>query len=819
MNRLYKKLITAFSFVLLIVSMAHACGPSLYLNEGRFSLFRNGLDGYEGLEPFYFSESFLNSYIPDPAGFDYRRNCEEWRKYCDSNISIEDIFQMQYKADADTFLKALASNDWRRFGSNTFLKWLQQPKHKEAYDYFILSKRVEFTQFGDKDPWHEGDNVQFMSMDDCHKKLVELSAATKDKFLRERYAFQALKMEYYVYGTETIPSFEPHALPLYKKYLINSKSVVAGWAALFYGLMQKDNNLRTFYLLKAFDLSEEKKVFCYNHLSKDDMNKLLASVKDKKTMELIYAVQGMKTYGKAFAAIQKLYKLNPQSKYLPLLISREINKLEDWIWSPELLHFSTLGLDDDKKVKRERWNRNDNYHDPDVFYFARLNLVNDINYLKKFRGFVSNMKMAKYKSFTQLATAHLYNITKNYDSALLCLNRMPKQNDTSIETQKIIEWSIATAYTHNVLDAEFKNQLLHHLKKLNALNPAFSTRDTTYSFSGYEYEGSDTNEAVAEKNDDFGELLLMLSNRFLEKGDIVTAGLLYNKANITANIYDGCRDDSLLVSYKFIAYFDRNASVATMDSLLRFIGKQNKTAFEQFICPKKWAKEDFYKDLKGTILVRQQKFKEALDVFEDIDSDFWNVNYEYANYLPKKSITSLGTMAPWADMKPIQYDYCNKAFILNDITQIQDSLKMNKLSNSQKALLHYRLGNCLYNITYFGKAWMMESYGKTDREETNDKGYFAYYSFYPNNIKYGKNYYGCEAAMKEYKLALNITSDKEMKIWALLNLNLCENISFYYKSKKKPSAYLATLNKYYSKSETFQNASAICPGMDEHNYY
>lgn len=362
MSRQFKKYTAGFSLALLFLSyLMHACGPSLYLNEGRFSLFSNGLDGFDGLEPFYYSESFVNSYTPDPAGKDYRRNCEEWRKYCGNKATVEDIYQIQYKTDANTFLNDIASNNWGPYEHNTFMQWLRLSNHKEAFGYFILSKKIESTQFGEPDPWREGGNLQFSKICEYADSAKALCLKTKDKFLRERYAFQALKMEYYCHRTGEVLDGEISALDLYNKYLSRSKSVVAGWAALFYGLRHDDGNIRTLYLLKAFELSEEKKVFCYLYISPADMDNLLMVNKDKKVKELICVLKAMRTYGRAFQQIKTLYKINPNSKYMPMLISREINKMEDWIWSTDMLNFSTLGTDDDGKVGHAPSNREQGY--------------------------------------------------------------------------------------------------------------------------------------------------------------------------------------------------------------------------------------------------------------------------------------------------------------------------------------------------------------------------------------------------------------------------------------------------------------------------
>ncbi len=204
-----------------------------------------------------------------------------------------------------------------------------------------------------------------------------------------------------------------------------------------------------------------------------------------------------------------------------------------------------------------------------------------------------------------------------------------------------------------------------------------------------------------------------------------------------------------------------------------------------------------------------------------MDPRFWQDNYEYKNYLPRTSVTNLGTLTPWDDKdKAASYSINSKKLILEEVVGLIDSLG-SPLKPDVKAELQYKLGNTLYSFSYYGKAWMMMSYGHTSRETWSEEGNFAYYSFYPNTLRYGNNYYGCSDAMAAYNKALALTRNKELKAKCLLNLALCDKSAkaFYYARAHKyedmiyTSPFLLRLKEKFSHTMAYETATGYCPDI------
>ncbi|WP_118972660.1 hypothetical protein [Taibaiella koreensis] len=793
------------SLALLLICLAFAslaCGPSLYLDEGRFALFRPDIGSGPSLEPFYYSERFLNSYSPDPAGKDYQRNCAEWLAYTGGKVKMGDIYTLQYLVDPDAFFYACTVKDGGSLKDNTFFQWLR--RHKAAMEYMTLAKRFEFAQFKPADPWNTSNE------DPDGALLIEVADAAaarcrsaRDPFLRERYAFQAIKAAYYIPEADSVKWY-------FIQYLAHSKSLLKGWALLYYGMSQ-EGTARTRSLLQSFDLSEEKKVFCYNHISRSDLDSLQAVATDKETLQLIRIMRALKTPGRALDLLREIRAADPESPYLFLLIGREINKVEDWLWSPEVLQFPSA-------IQENVFHRlfpDSLWWDGSYERYAIKNQQKDKQYLADLKDFLTERMQPREADRQKLllALAHLDNIQGHYATALMRHQDMPPFADTAMEIQRLIDKSIALAYVGDVLQPALRQQLAANILRLKALNPAM---DTVRKNEDY-YDWYASEDATMERNDDLGELLLLLSRRFHQKGDQVTAGLLYNKANLTLNIYDG----SPYISpegayYRYIAWWDREAAPEDIDSVLAYKHRLPRNDWERLIYPGSWAGDDFYKDLKGTLLMRRKQYKEALTVFSSMDPRFWEGFYEYKHYLPLSSIAWLGTVAPWDTVAAPRYAMNSKRLIAADLVMLQDSIARER-NPERLAAYYYRLGNAQYSMTYYGKAWMMMSYGWSSREGKGAVGSFAYFAFYPNNQRYGADYYECEEAIAQYKRVLALSRNREKRAAALLMLSLCDEQAHAYNNSGTDnqehftSGYRSQALRSYGRTQAVNDAQMYCP--------
>lgn len=802
----------------ILPKLVWACGPSLYPDEARFALFRNGINGQEGFEPFFYSEYFLNSNAPDPTGKDYKRNCQEWQQVTGTSVSFEDIYSIQYTCAPDSFLSAYEQKSWSTFKQNSFTSWLLKKKNKAYLDYFILAKQMEAAQFYRGDPWTASLlDTNTIALDKLAQIALDRCGSTKNSFLKTRYAFQAIKTVYYVNKPDKLATY----LKAFETYIEPGQSVVKGWGYYFYGLLQQDQLKRNVCLLRAFDLSEEKKVAAFNKIDPDSLAAIIQKEKDPYLKEIALAMQGIYTTDRAGAIIVALYQVNPDSKYLPLLLSREINKIEDWIWSYTFLGFSSLGINYEGKPTFSYWNKGYTEDEEQQKVLIAANREKDLEYVEELCALMAKMGSTQFpdKDFLRLAQAHLYNIRGNYTAATRVLAGLTLPDTSIYYKQWLIESIILCTNTEDISDPDVQARLLQWLKRFDN---APSTND------------NNNNDPIAESEDDLSELYLVISKKFQDKGAINLAGLLYNKSHHIRNIYDGWEtswDDayrpqqkkphsvSPKMNYKQIAFWDRYAGPQELEALMAFKAKQNKTAFEQYISPEQWPDDQVYKDLMGTKYMRMERYHDALKVFQSMDQEFWNDNYHYADYLPFTGIADLRTYAPWETSRSKYYKRTCKTDIVADIVAIIDRINQPGLSPEQKAAYYIQLGNCKLNMTKNGLFWMMLSYGNFGQENRENTGNFFTYTFYPNTVAYGDNYYGAKSALEAYDRALKLSRNTEQQAAAYLYKELALVLSdqrpdYNYDEKRPATQNVKMLRKYFANTKAYEAAASYCADID-----
>lgn len=787
MKKLFKRLLLLANTSLLLVfpyMNTRSCGPELPPGDLRFALFQPDLSGRNNLAPLYYCMPESGYFASDPQKKDYLRNCREWQKITGKAITLDDIYTIQYNISPDDFLYAYRHTDWKQLKDNSFVRWLRMPAHKRELDYMAFAKQVEFNQFGNSDPWGV-DTLSVNSMALINTAVRNCRSITS-AFLKQRYAFQIVKLSFYNRDKDT--NANSRLISYFDTYLKNRSTIVSDWGLYYYASAHDDTNLYLKYMLESFDRCEEKKGPVFGSLTRKDLDAHSATRSDKHTTALVNVLKALKQPGRSLTTLQQLYNIEPDCAYLPLLICREVNKLEDWISTPEILGFNS-------PVRQSLFSASNDYiiddHTPDTTYayYATRNLESDRQYLRSFRDFLARMlnKPSANKDMIRLAIAHLYNMDGRYTDAAYHLGKLNPLKDTLYQRQAVVEKLITAFYSRDITDASTKQYIYSQFRILEQL--------------GYELKGTQAGTPAdwgSENKDMRAALLLMLSQRYKQADDIVTAGLLFQKADIPVNEYTGgyYQYEKPPVSYPRIAYFDKYASPEDIEKLIHFKHRSPKTPFEKMIAPATWLPDDLYRDVKGTLLIRQQRFKEAALEMEKIADDFWEKNWEYRNYLSSAYIGSPGTLVPGED-QPKRYQQTSKKAILRDIIALQDSLSQANTPSS-KAYFYYLLGNAYFNISYYGRTWMMSAYGQSANEKSVsvlDNNKWAHFSFYPNENIYKSDYYQCTHAFDMYEKALRLSgNDKELQAKILLMLSCCDKSRYTFFTER--SKYKNGINNY-----------------------
>lgn len=738
------------------LASSYSCGWYEDAEAYRMAFLRSDVLTNGILAPFLYNANYGFPASIDGSA-DRRRNFDEWRAQLGKNITDADMEVILYQTAPDVFLNT------KSFEGNTFMTAISN--NKAFKDYLIFAKKAEAMSFFESDPWGEStDNSEYNPYDTeepakrseeeltAMKALIKLGElrlkTTSNDFLRERYAFQIVKLSRYA---EDFVKCET----TYNRYLMNSKSILGAWA-LIYKVNAVYNQGREgeamFYLAQVFRRSDEKKLRAYQvfEMKPDLYKKALVFAKLPQDRADLNALFSLLYTGRSLDKLSSIYKDEAQNPNLEVLIMREISKLEDWLYTSVVSYGSSVS-----PVA--------GYDEEGYPTFNELNRDSDMQYLRQFRDWLITVakegKMGK-PDFLNLCIAHLYGMDEDAKIAKngqTYLNKISAKASAAINAQKIIE-AILQLEQEDITNDNIKNRIADNLLVLQ--------------------KQSETDGVL---NKILYSITADLALKYKAQNDAVVGALLSNKADILKGyFYEYNRSNKSFArthyyDYVAIAPFDtKTTTPEDIDKLLSYINKKNKSSFDQYVCDQPLAEDAMYLDLKGTIQFRNRDWAGAYETFKRIPDDFWqNGEGTFAMYLnedPFEPKLVFGSQ----ESRQFNYHFSKTTFVKTLI-----DLEKEAIANpAKRAENYYKLGCAMYNCTRWGNSWMMYRYGwkgndsfegewRPDGEGANE------------NDEINSIYYGCAWAKEYFDKAVEAKSkDKEFAAQIALMLFVCERTAY-----------------------------------------
>lgn len=769
-----------------------ACSWLEYPETIRLAAFKVEIPGMSVFRPFYYSAELFNSYIPDPENFDELRNCAEWQATLGTDVNLEDIRVILYQTSPEQFENLHQRTELSQFfKENTFVSKILSKGFEAYFDYLVFAKEMEYENLSQFQNWENWENDESVVLNKDYQYIAKDVISVKNPFLQKRYAF-LLSRWYYHHGKYQ------DVIKLYKKYFnyVTDKGLIDAWALFFYAMANDEAGEKVFanYLYSvAFAKSDSKKfriMQCFNH-EPEMIQKTLSLAANNVEKSDIISLWALNYPGRSLEQLEKIVALNPRNQFLAPLIMREVNKIEDWIFTPRYTQY----LPSTSK----------NFYDnTDNFRFQNKNMQSDSIYLKRVVSFLKNL-VASTKGdlhdMIALAVAHLSFIADDTLSGKKYLGMISSDAKPAVLQQKNTDELLVLLKSSDIESTPVQNVLADKIGVLESLQ-----------------------KKLPEINKTLYSVLRIISGEYERKNDYAIAGLLFLKSEKFKDEYEYYKleyDGHYEPSYYWkIGYFDRRATIKDMDHLILLIRKKTKNKFEQYLCSQKLADINAYLDLKGTMALRENNFRLANECFSKIPDDFYINNYEFGYYLhenpflPKilnKNISS----------SPRQYVF-SKAKFTEGVLSLFGRLKDNpKRADS----IYLTLGHVYFNCSYWGNSWMMINYGKGVYEGEQNPNSFLFGSVYRRNMQMmSGNYYLCKMAENFYRKAYEHGKSAEVRAAALLMLHQCDYsawkfIHFNYTwdmpwdIKYKPGPYLKELYRNYTSTDLFKNFT--CSMLDD----
>ena len=805
----------------------HSCFSEPGWGDTRMVFFNPELgEDSTGLKPFFYSYYYLfpNDYDgytslgQDNTINDYRRNCREWQAYLGGKIYLEDIYKVIYGSSADSFATALKTQTLGDFlPGNTFLKALQKPANAAALKYLDFAKRFEFQQFESaSDPWEEpryyqnGFRQDSVMLDRLAQESVQELEKASDPFLRQRWAYQRINILYYK-GGKGVPDSLSQTFAKYFD-LKRDKTVLLPWALLKVAELNPNLEMANYQLALVFERCQSKRLRAIQLFASKSTEKTLPYARNGQEKATILTLRAIQNPGRGLSELKRISRLDPKSAYLPLLLTREINKVEDWLLTR-------------KMTGQEAWHSFEPDYDWDENYdrkmdrWRRINVEKDRQYLHELRSVVAQMaakqqRKPKLAPFLQLALAHLYYMEQRYPDAWRTLQAMRTGNNAHWQLQKNIQELLLLPQQADVRRPAVQVSLykrLHYIRE-NAL-------------------------LLSEPARQLSRIYLALSHAFLAKKDIVTAGLFFGRASR----HTATRVEEWWTSADAIGFYDNMASMKDLEALERLLQKKKKTPFEKWITEpyqkteldgyySEWSYYDTEADkpvpvvtadalheLMGTFAMRDGNLRRAATAFGKIDTAYWN------RYYGVWSVDICGsTQFIAADSLPPLPDN-NKYRIAKKMLDLQQEAIRNPAKRAEN---YYLLGNAWFHCSYWGCAdgilTLHSSSSETDGPDPFRRGP-TYLTSRPNLARYGHMYYRCTRAAAYFRKSLAARPNRELAARAFYMLAECDRRDRWMRIRRGQntsqeeggvtSPMFKTWAKRYGKTAAYAECLDACPDL------
>lgn len=353
-------------------------------------------------QPFYTGYDNAHSFRFDDE------NIKDWVNYFNGKVpynELQDFLVTMSLGTLDSIEKYPISKLNKRLHNYTILKIISTPKAKDFMQFLKIAKQNEFYAtdtttrwyfYDDKPPLPKLDKSQYQVL----QEMSLIFDKSKDIFIKQRYFFQIVRAYYFNKDYQEAISFYNKYNSLFNQNILQMRAwgYVAG---AYYKL--KNYSQANYIYSKLYDFHPIFKTvakYSFHPQNEDDWQQTLQLSQSTKEKETLWQLVGL--YFDEQRAIEEVYKLNPHSDKLDLLLARLLNiqemKMtsgdEDFVKVP--LSYDSLNTNAYRLVKKIAdngdtrkpylWNiaagyfcfLSKNYKDANVYYsIAKKTLPND----------------------------------------------------------------------------------------------------------------------------------------------------------------------------------------------------------------------------------------------------------------------------------------------------------------------------------------------------------------------------------------------------------------------------------------------------------
>jgi hypothetical protein len=733
------KLWLAFILVLLssFANALKACAFYPIQESNRFSLLLPELFAKNHYSNFQYSTNLFSSNGLEEETA-RQANIDLWRTRCKLVPSVSSINDALY-------LEGHINK------SNGFLLYLKNTNDLEALKYLDFLQKCEGLNSVYADPWERKTIAELPIRNQLITKALKEISLSQDQEIKQRYAFMAIRLAYYNMD-----------YPLLKKiYETNfngesKKTILYYWAMYFRAISEPDDVLCNYLSSIVFMHAPDKRFMVQQWYEKYvPLEKVLRLAKNKDEQLAIYVLDAIKNPGKALLNLESIYKLDKQDEALDFLVLREINKLEDWIYTPYYTYFepSLIYEENSNLAKINKRLSKDRLYASDLLRF-----INSVNINKQVRP--ETWKLSK---------AYLLQMVQNYPSSLKILNSLTTKelSDEYLNRQASMLKSIALIANQKVNEAIIPKYVQIQLMSKG-------TMDNRFVFAI-------ARELEYKKNTSDAAMLLSKVNN----PDDYENNMYWKTKKFHATMYTDFYDN-------YFYYMDAQYTTSEINNLIEKIQKSiNSDSFSNW--KMSVIKNDIPRlyDLLGTKFMRENKLNQALTSFNKVNDTLWTSNtYSYKTYLNANPFYTNFYNEHAKTLADTQR--FNKPSIVQALIKYLNKAEISK--NPDRDYAYFLAANCYLNMTVYGNSWMMKRYYSS--------GYIQ-----QTKLSDDDDFFNCTIAKQYYLKSYRVSKHKKFKALCLRMAGRCEkyrllnayNEAAYRLSSQEFETKIFSENTYYQK--------------------
>lgn len=681
-----QKFLICLVLLLSSFSKVNACGYSPYGEDVRYCLFHPQLFHYNNYSAFDYNANLF--------GFDYDYSSEiveanilDWYNYTQKKVSIYAIQEFNYK---------LKGTDIHANSDNEFIRYLYANKKTEAIAYLKMAKECEIVNsLNVEDPWERNQLDVNANRKVFLNKLIRITNEQKNEYFKRKYAFLAIRLAYYAADFETIENL------FVSNYNNNKKDYLYYWSLFFYSFAKDDKS----YLVDAATLlvncPEKSYASYYFHHENFKIEDALPFAKTKADLSNLYAYASVQRLDRNLDYLKKIHENQPQSKILSFLLLREINKLEDWIYTPYYTNYNP---------STDFWESNT------TTQTLRMRSEKDRLYAKEVLQFLQSIDLNKTENpiLWKAAKIQLEFMSRDFNSCLQSIAQLEKTISKEVPVFEQIQMIKALTITAK---QEFGKAIIR---------PEI--------------------QSIILKNKSNSRFLFALGRELEFKGNIPDGmALMASLGSISSDVeWQGNRSltsGNLDEFYTYFDYLDFVYSANDLQKITNRLKKPMKNDFEREIYQTLIKDESRLLDLLGTKYIREDKLNEALAVFKSMDKKYWEDNYNPWERGSYGEYYAFDQNPFYTFKKTKEFIKPREQFNVNKLTITEHLVKYLKIANNSKTknrdYYYFIIANCYHNMSQYGHSWMLRR--------------FQSYTYWG----YGTNEYMSESYIDEYEYRVN----------------------------------------------------------------